>query len=58
MSKPRIIIADDHNLMTDGLRRLLEPDYEIVGTASTGRQLITLLESIPTDIIVLDIGHA
>jgi DNA-binding NarL/FixJ family response regulator len=56
MSKPRIIIADDHNLMTEGLRRLLEPDFEVVGTASTGLQLIAILEHISADAVVLDIG--
>jgi DNA-binding NarL/FixJ family response regulator len=56
MSKLRIVIADDHTLMTEGLRRLLEADFEIVGTASTGRQLITLLEKTVADVVVLDIG--
>ena len=56
MSKPRIIIADDHTLMIEGLRRLLESDFEIVGVASTGRQLIDIVEQVYTDIIVMDIG--
>ena len=41
MSKPRIVIADDHTLMIDGLQRLLEAEFEIVATASTGRQVIS-----------------
>jgi DNA-binding NarL/FixJ family response regulator len=56
MNKPRIIIADDHTLMTEGLRRLLEPDFQVVGTASTGRQLIELADRVPADAVVLDIG--
>jgi DNA-binding NarL/FixJ family response regulator len=56
MSKLRIVIADDHTLMTEGLRRLLETDFEIVGTASTGRQLISVLEQTVADVVVLDIG--
>jgi len=56
MSKLRIVIADDHTLMTEGLRRLLETDFEIVGTASTGRQLISVLERTVADVVVLDIG--
>jgi DNA-binding NarL/FixJ family response regulator len=56
MSKLRVVIADDHTLMTEGLRRLLETDFEIVGTASTGRQLISTLDQIAADVVVLDIG--
>lgn len=56
MNKPRIIIADDHTLMTEGLRRLLEPDFQIVGTASTGRQLIEMTNRVAADALVLDIG--
>jgi DNA-binding NarL/FixJ family response regulator len=56
MSKPRIIISDDHTLMTEGLRRLLEPDFEVVGTASTGRQLIGMVDHVAADAVVLDIG--
>jgi DNA-binding NarL/FixJ family response regulator len=56
MSKLRIVIADDHTLMTEGLRRLLETEFEIVGTASTGRQLISVLEQTVADVVVLDIG--
>jgi len=56
MSKARILIADDHTLMTEGLRRLLESEFEIVGTATNGRALLTLLDQVETDIIVLDIG--
>ena len=56
MNKPRIIIADDHTLMTEGLRRLLEPDFQVVGTASTGRQLIDMVDRVAADAVVLDIG--
>jgi DNA-binding NarL/FixJ family response regulator len=56
MNKPRIIIADDHTLMTEGLRRLLEPDFEVVGTVTTGRQLIEMTDRVVADAVVLDIG--
>jgi len=56
MTKPRIIIADDHTLMTEGLRRLLEPEFHVVGTASTGRQLIEMTDRVAADAVVLDIG--
>ncbi len=56
MTKPRIVIADDHTLMTEGLRRLLEADFQVIGTASNGRELIALLEHLSPDAIVLDIA--
>ena len=56
MNKPRIIIADDHTLMTEGLRRLLEADFDVIGTASNGRELLTMLNSMTPDVIVLDIA--
>jgi DNA-binding NarL/FixJ family response regulator len=42
--------------MTEGLRRLLEPECEVVGTATDGRQLISVLSQVEADIVVLDIG--
>jgi len=50
------MLADDHTFLVEAFRKLLEPQYEIVGTASDGR---TLLESAPQlnpDVIVADIG--
>lgn len=35
----RILLADDHGIVLDGMRRILEPEYEIVGEATDGRQL-------------------
>ena len=32
--RPRVLLADDHALVIDGLRRLLEPEFEVVGTAA------------------------
>ena len=42
--------------MTEGLRRLLEPDFQVVGTVSTGRQLIEMVDRVAADAVVLDIG--
>jgi len=56
MNRPRIIIADDHTLMIEGLRRLLESDFEVIGTATNGRELVSLLDLMIPDAIVLDIA--
>jgi DNA-binding NarL/FixJ family response regulator len=50
------MIADDHTLMTEGLRRLLEADFDVIGTASNGRELLSMLNSMAPDVIVLDIA--
>jgi two-component system response regulator NreC len=47
VSAIRIVLADDHNLMRDGLRLLLErqPEFAVVGEASDGRQVVALAEA-------------
>ncbi len=56
MSKPTILLADDHTLVLEGLARLLEPDYEIVGTSPDGRALIADALRLKPDLILLDIS--
>src|SRR5271157_5413978 len=55
-SRPRILLADDHTMLLDAFRRLLEPRCEIVGTACDGRALMDLAASTRPDVIVLDIS--
>ena len=52
----RILLADDHAMMMEGLTRLLATEFEIVGTAADGRALVTLAEQLQPDVIVLDIA--
>ena len=54
--RPRILLADDHTMLLDAFRRLLEPRCEIVGTAGDGRALVDLAASTRPDVIVLDIS--
>jgi DNA-binding NarL/FixJ family response regulator len=56
MNRPRLLLADDHTLMLDGIRMLLEPEFELVGCVEDGQMLLTAaLESKP-DVILLDIS--
>jgi len=53
----RIVIADDHAIFRDGLRRLLslEPDFEVVGEASDGEETLQVVEESAPDILLLDL---
>lgn len=54
--RPRVLLADDHAMLLDAFRRLLEPECEVVGTASDGRALLRLAAETEPDVIVLDIS--
>ncbi len=54
----RILIADDHPLFREGLRRLLqvEPEFEVVGEASDGEMLIALAQKTSADLVLIDLS--
>ena len=52
----RLLLADDHGLMLEGLTRLLAGEFEIVGTVVDGRSLVVEAERLRPDVVVLDIG--
>ena len=54
----RILLADDHAVLRSGLRALLnlEPDFEVVGEASNGREAVELAQEVMPDVIVMDIS--
>jgi DNA-binding NarL/FixJ family response regulator len=56
MRRPRILLADDHPIVLDGLRHLLEPEFEIVGAVSDGRSLLAASEELKPDVTILDIS--
>src|SRR5205807_6453208 len=54
--RPRLLIADDHTLLAEACKNLLEPEFEVVGVVDNGRSLLqSALESRP-DVVILDIG--
>lgn len=55
MTRPRILLADDHTLTLEGIRAVLEPHHRIVGTVADGRALIEAAERLKPDLIILDI---
>lgn len=58
MRKIRIVLADDHTVVRQGLRALLaaEEDIEIVGEAENGRQALQLVKKLLPDVVVMDIA--
>jgi two-component system, NarL family, response regulator NreC len=54
----RILLVDDHELMREGLRSILEreKDVEIVGEASSGRDAVALSRTLEPDVVVMDVG--
>ena len=56
MNRKRILLADDHKMLLAAFRKLLEPDYEIVGVVEDGRALIAAAQELVPDVIILDIA--
>lgn len=56
--KIRIVIADDHRTLREGLRSLMnsQPDLEVVGEASDGREAIQLAQQLSPDVLLMDIS--
>ena len=55
MSIPRVLIADDHRILAEGVRGLLEGEFEIVGMVEDGRELVAVAKQLLPDVIVADI---
>jgi DNA-binding NarL/FixJ family response regulator len=56
MSKPRILIAEDHTLVAEAFQKLLEPHYEVVGVVGDGRTLVAEAQRLNPNIVVLDVA--
>jgi DNA-binding NarL/FixJ family response regulator len=56
VTRPRILMADDHSLVLAGLRRLVEEEGDVVGTVEDGRALVEEAKRLKPDLILLDIS--
>ena len=58
MSAIRIVIADDHHLVREGIRQVLQAGdgFDVVGQASNGAEALRLAESLSPDVLVLDVS--
>jgi DNA-binding NarL/FixJ family response regulator len=55
MSRPRVLLADDHRMIAEALKSLLEQEFELVGVVEDGRQLVETARQLRPDVIVADI---
>jgi len=55
-NRARILIADDHTLVAELCKKLLETEFEVVGTVSNGRDLVKTAAQLKPDIIVVDVA--
>jgi DNA-binding NarL/FixJ family response regulator len=55
VSRPRVLLADDHRVVSEGLKRLLADDFELVGMVEDGRALVAVAKKLQPDVIVADI---
>lgn len=55
MSHARIVMADDHRMVAEGLRSVLEPTYELVAIVGDGRELVEAAQRLDPDLIVADV---
>jgi DNA-binding NarL/FixJ family response regulator len=56
MNRPRVLLADDHYVVAEGLRKLLEPHFDVLEIVSDGRELVAAAERLAPDVVVLDIS--
>ena len=56
MAKARILIADDHTLVAEAFKRLLEPDFEVVGMVGDGRALLRAAAQLQPDLVLVDLN--
>lgn len=56
MSRPRVLLADDHVMMAEGLKRILADDFDLIGVVEDGRALISAARKLKPDVVVADIS--
>jgi DNA-binding NarL/FixJ family response regulator len=56
MTRPRILMADDHLMLLEAFRALLEPEFEVVGTVTDGRMLLEEFARLHPDVVLIDVA--
>ncbi|MFO0818424.1 MAG: response regulator transcription factor [Pirellulales bacterium] len=56
MSRYRVLIADDHCIFAEGLRAVLEPEFEVVGYVGNGKEMVESAVALQPDVVVADVS--
>ena len=56
MTRPRVLLADDHRMVSEGLQSLLTDEFELVGMVEDGRAMVAAAKKLRPDVIVSDIA--
>jgi DNA-binding NarL/FixJ family response regulator len=54
--KPRLLLADDHTLLLEGISMMLKPEFDLVGSVEDGQALLAAAKTLKPDVILLDIS--
>ena len=56
MSKPRVIIADDHTMLVEAFEKLLSPECDVIAKVADGRALLAAVAELHPDVVILDLS--
>ncbi|HUS05078.1 MAG TPA: response regulator transcription factor [Bryobacteraceae bacterium] len=56
LQRPRVLLADDHTLVAEGISRLLEDEFELIGIADNGRHVLETAKRLAPEVVILDIS--
>jgi DNA-binding NarL/FixJ family response regulator len=56
MRRTRVLLADDHEMICAGFRKLLEPEYDVIGSVADGLALLRAAAELKPDVVLVDIG--
>ncbi len=56
MTRPRILLADDHTLVLEGIHKILQDDFDVIGMVEDGRALVEAAQRLEPEVIILDIS--
>jgi DNA-binding NarL/FixJ family response regulator len=54
--RPRVLLCDDHGLIVEGLRNLLEKEFDVIGVTTNGRDLVSEVDELNPDAVLLDVS--
>lgn len=55
-SRPRVLIADDHKLVLEGIKRIVESECNVAGVATTGQEILNMVRDLRPDVVLLDVA--